>query len=74
MKKTILTSVLLSGLILAAAPTALAVENEKGHSVEKSEVHLELKKDDGYEPGTGPFKDKLAIAHKPTAFIYSFCA
>lgn len=70
MKKTILTSVLLSGLVLVAAPTALAVENDKGESVESSKVQLELKKDDGYEPGTGPFKDKLAIAHKPTTFIY----
>lgn len=71
MKKTILATVLLSGLVLAAAaPTALAVE-KNGNSEETSRVEVNLKEDKGHEPGTGPFKDKLAIAQKPTVFKFA---
>ncbi|MGX7024898.1 WxL domain-containing protein [Vagococcus hydrophili] len=71
MKKNILAAALLSGLVLSiAAPTALAVEDKDGKSVETSKVEVKLNKDDGHEPGTGPFKDKLAIVHKPTIFKF----
>lgn len=65
MKKVILSTVLLSGLVLAVAvPTASAAEKET------SKVELKLTEDGGHEPGTGPFKDKLSIVYKPTVFKF----
>lgn len=66
MKKTILATVLLSGLVLSvAAPAAYAAP------ADTSRVEVELTKDGGYEPSPGPYKDHLTFVHKPTVFKFS---
>lgn len=70
MKKSIFSTVLLSGLVLSiAAPTALANVDMYGPS-EETDVYVNLTKDDGTKPGKGPFVDRLAIAHVPTSFKF----
>lgn len=65
MKKSILATVLLSGLALSVASTTVSAAE-----VETSKVEVNLTKDDGHEVGTGPFLDKLTIVHKPTVFKF----
>lgn len=72
MKKNLLATVLLSGLVLgASATTVSAAETPEGGSVETSKVEVKLQEEQGNEPGSGPFKDKLAIVHKPNIFKFS---
>lgn len=71
MKKNILSVVLLSGLVLSVSATkSLAAEQADGSSQETSKVEVKLTEDKGHDVGTGPFKDKLAIVHKPTMFKF----
>lgn len=68
MKKTILSTILLSGLVLSvAAPIASAAEAD--NSSTDVEVVLE-KEDDGHNEGNGDYFGKLAIVWKPTRFQY----
>ena len=66
MKKSVLATVLLSGLALSVASTTVSAAE-----TETSKVEVNLTKDNGHEPGTGPFLDKLTIVHKPTVFKFS---
>ena len=71
MKKNIFGTLLLSAIVFSAVgTTASAVETSDGKSVEESEVEVKLTKPKGYDDGSGPFKDKLAIVHKPKAYQF----
>ena len=69
MKKTILTSVLLSSILLAGATSSQAATDTKEG---KSDVNITLKKDTGSSTvENGDYKGKLSIVHTPTAFDFS---
>lgn len=73
MKKSILSTILLSGLVLSVGATkALAAEEATATMGpdEKSEVKVKLTEDNGHEDGKGPFVERLAITHKPTTFMF----
>jgi len=69
MKKTLLTTLLLSGIALSVSTTAFA--EEKIGPSETSKVEVDLKEDNGHDLGKGPFKDYLSIVYKPTLFKFS---
>ena len=70
MKKSILSTILLSGLVLSvAAPIASAEATEVDKASTDVEVVLE-KEDDGHNEGNGDYFGKLAIVWKPTRFQY----
>lgn len=66
MKKNIFGMLLLSGIVLSTAATTVNAAD----STEKTDVEVKLTKPKGYENGNGPFKDKLAIVHKPKSFLF----
>ncbi len=69
MKKSILSTVLLSGLVLSiAAPVAFAAPVDNANT--DVEVYLE-KEDDGHNEGNGDYFGKLAIVWKPIRFEYA---
>lgn len=70
MKKSILSTILLSGLVLSVvAPTALAADVVDNVDTDV-EVFLE-KEDDGHNEGNGDYFGKLAIVWKPNRFEYA---
>lgn len=70
MKKAILSTVLLSGLVLSVmAPTASAVVSTASGNAE-TDVKVNLKKDEGHEENNGDYFRTLAIVWKPTEFRF----
>lgn len=70
MKKTILSTILLSGLVLSvAAPSALAEVSTKSGQGE-TEVNVNILEDKGHEENEGDYLGKLAIVWKPTKFDF----
>ena len=77
MKKQILSTILLSGLVLAVgAVNASAADAIVENNVVKSEktfsdVEVKLVEEDGNKPGEGPFLNNLAIAWVPKLYSFS---
>lgn len=70
MKKAILSTVLLSGLVLSVmAPTASAAVSTASGNAE-TDVKVNLKKDEGHEENNGEYFKTLAIVWKPTEFRF----
>lgn len=72
MKKAILSTVLLSGLVLSvAAPKASAAAGSISNGDKNTTgVEVTIESDDGHKDGEGPYADHLAMTKVPTKFIF----